>query len=94
MKMFKTKEIDSALTKKGFIKTSGGNHNKYIFYYNGKPTKAFTILSRGENDPGKDNLSKIKKQLFFDDQNDFSDFIDCPFTEDMYIKYLKSKGKI
>ena len=94
MKRHRNRDIDSALTSKGFQRTEGGSHTHYVFYYLGKPTRVVTFLSRGTDDPGESNLHKMKKQLFFNSPNDFDLFIECPYTEEEYINNLRSKGII
>ncbi len=96
MKMHKARDVDSALTRKGFHKKEGGSHTMYIFYNeeSSKVTSIFTLMSRGNKDPGIENLKRMKKQLYFDEDKDFDDFIDCLYTKEMYFNNLKVKGKI
>ena len=94
MKHHKSREIESAFITKGFHKKEGGSHIQFVFYYMGKPTLAHTLLSRGTADPGEPNLHKMKKQLFFNNPNDFDQFIECTFTEQDYIANLRNKGVI
>jgi heme oxygenase len=93
VKLHKAKDIDSALAKKGFQKSIAQSHWRFVFFYDNKMTQIHTKLSMGRssNDPGRDNLQKMKRDLRFDNYNDFSDLIDCPYTQEMYIAMLKEK---
>lgn len=94
MKMHKAKDIANSLQKKGFKTEFSGSHQIFIFIFENKLTQIRTKLSMGSHsrDPGRDNLQKMKKDLKFDNYNDFSNLIDCPYTKDMYIAMLKRKG--
>lgn len=91
--MYKWKKIESSLLEKGFVPHEDG-HLYLVFYYNGKATLVRTKLSHGSQEPGKDILSSIKKQLKFKTQNDFEKLIDCPMSREQYEDYLKKEKYI
>ena len=93
MKMFKKKDLIKALTKKGFNE-SEGKHHKLVLIVDGKSTTVYTIFSHGGGDPGKDLLSKIKKDLKFVNQDEFESFVDCTKKYEEYISELQTKGVI
>ena len=65
MKLHKARDIDSALTKKGFQKTLAQSHWRFVFFLSDKMTQIHTKLSMGRksNDPARDNLQKMKRDL-------------------------------
>ena len=91
--MHKAREIDGALTKKGFQRTIAQSHWRFVFMYQDKMTQIHTKLSMGRssNDPGRDNLHKMKRDLHFDSYQDFSDLIDCTYSQQQYISMLQQK---
>lgn len=93
MKMYKKNELIKALTKKGFDE-SESKHHKLVLIVDGKPSTVYTIFSHGGGDPGKDLLSKIKKDLKFVNQEDFESFVDCTKKYEEYVLELKTKGVI
>ncbi len=93
MKMYKKKDLIKALTKKGFDETKS-RHHKLVLIVEGKPTPVFTVFSHGGGDPGRDLLSKVKKDLRFMNQEDFESFIDCTKSYDEYVTELLNKGII
>src|SRR6266498_4637661 len=92
------RDIERALTSKGFQKESGkkkDHHSFLYFIHNGKKTNVYTFLSHGakSQDYGPQLMSKIKKQLKFQETKDAENFFDCPFTQAEYVKMLM-KAKI
>lgn len=87
--MYEWKEIENALKKKGFDSREG-DHTYLIFFYKGEATNIRTKLSHGSQQPGKDILSSIKRQLKFDSQKDFEKLIDYPMKQEEYESYLKN----
>lgn len=93
MKLHKSKDITNALLKKGFKNSvSGDGHYRFTFWYQDRATQIHTKLSMGSSDPGRDNLQKMKRQLYFDNYQEFSDLVDCTFSEQQYITMLRQKG--
>ncbi|MDI9642239.1 MAG: type II toxin-antitoxin system HicA family toxin [Archaeoglobales archaeon] len=90
----KIRELESALTKKGFKREEGGKHTKYFLVVDGKKTKIFTVLSRSQDQISKDLTKRIMKQLKFENNNLFEEFIECPMDYEKYIGYLKNRNQI
>lgn len=76
----KIRELESALTKKGFKREEGG--------------RLFTVLSRSQDQISKDLTKRIMKQLKFENNNLFEEFIECPMDYEKYIGYLKNRNQI
>lgn len=91
----KRKDLKKSLSKKGFEKIEGSNHTKYFFYYQGKKTSVFTILSRGSGHKtyGQSLLGRMSKQLKLTNSQ-FEDLIECPLKKKDYIKILKQRRVI
>ena len=93
MKIHKARDINDALTKKGFQREVSQSHFRYIFVYQNKITQIHTKLSMGSHgDPARDNLHKMKRDLHFDNYEDFSHLIECSFSQEQFIDMLKQKN--
>lgn len=92
--IIKAKKIDSALTRKGFIREEGKKHTFYILVVGGEKTLIRTKLSHGSKDCNDYLLSKICNQLKFDKKEELIDFIDCPKTLEDYVSTLTDKSII
>ena len=79
-----------SLLKKGFIEVQKTKHIHYVFWYKGKRI-CETRMSRNNQDLNDYLLSAMKDQLFLD-KTDFIDLIDCPLSEENYIKILAAKN--
>ena len=88
-------KIKSSLSSKGF-KNTGGDHEYYYFYREGKKKKIFTKISRGSKYKtyGDGLLREVKKQLYLSTKKKLLDFIDCPMSKDNYIDELKEAGEL
>lgn len=87
-------QIKHALTSKGFVETSGSDHDKYIYYsQEGKKTQIITVLSRGSSykDYNDSLLGRMTHQLKIN-KAQLIDLINCPLTRDGYEGLLKSRG--
>ncbi len=92
MKPRKINNISSVLLKKGFRKDNASHHDYYILTSNCNP-RIQTYLSRSKKtEYGNALLGMMKKQLGFDNNTDFENSLDCPFTHEDYIAMLKKKG--
>jgi hypothetical protein len=90
MNSIKATELGAALARKGFVKEKGGDHDWYYLYYAGKQTSVRTKLSRGSSyEYAGTLLRKVFSQLKMDKQQ-FTDFVKCPLTPEMYIDILIS----
>ncbi len=94
MKIRKSKEISKILLKKGF-KLDNTHHQYYYFYdADDKRTPVYTYISHGIDEYGNDLMTKLKKQLKFQQTKDCEDFLDCPLTKEDYLKLLKNNGEL
>jgi len=89
---YKTRAIESALSKKGFRKKES-HHKKYTLYVNGKRTSIYTFVSHGTKDYGDNLLNKMKNQLYIS-RKELNDLIDCPLKHEDLIRILAGKNKI
>ena len=89
----KTKDIKSSLLKKGFTISSQKKHHEYYYLViNGKKQSIYTYFSHGKKEYNQSILSLMKKQLKFENTEDFENFIDCSMSKEEYRDMLfKSK---
>jgi len=80
-----------SLLKKGFTEVQGRKHALYIFMYKGNEMSFQTFMSRNSQDIGDDLLSSMAEQVHLT-KKDFIKLIDCPLSEEDYIKILMGKG--
>jgi predicted RNA binding protein YcfA (HicA-like mRNA interferase family) len=92
--IIKTRKIDSALIRKGFVKKEKRGHIYYILYVKGKKTQIRTKLSHGSKEYNDGLLSAIRKQLKFNSKKELENFINCPLSEEEYISMLMDKSVI
>ena len=88
------RDVDSALTKKGFVKTNDGDHVRYYFY--DRQTKAAlsqTKMSHGTlgKTISSPLISQMSRQLRLT-KKQFLDFVDCPMNEAEYREILLESG--
>ncbi len=88
-----TKQIESALRKKGFVE-EGGSHKYFYHEVGNKRTGAFAYTSRGSGyKTYGDSLLKImKKELRLDTLNQVKRLMECPMDAEEYNTILKQKG--
>lgn len=92
MSAIKTKDIKSALLKKGF--RSDNRHHEYLWLYVGdRKTGVMTWLSHGRSEYGEDLLAKVKKQLGVS-KKQFFDLVGCPLNYETYVALLVKSGRI
>jgi hypothetical protein len=94
MTAYKTKDICSALKKKGFSETPKNRHTHYILYENGKKTEIFTFISRGIAEYNDNLLGSMKKQLHLESKTELKNFIECPMAKEQYRDLLIERGCI
>ncbi|MCZ7401189.1 MAG: hypothetical protein O8C61_03100 [Candidatus Methanoperedens sp.] len=92
MSAYKTKDMGSALKKKGF-KFHQSHHTFYVFYFNGKKTNIKTFISHGEKEYGDTLISAMKKQLHLS-REEFDNLISCPLKEEKLIEIYLKQGLI
>ena len=88
----KSKDIETALVKKGFEKQDS-HHKLFWFKYKGKITSIRTRLSHGIDEYGDSLLGMMARQLNIT-KKQLNDLIDCPLTKEQYEKTLQDQGKI
>jgi hypothetical protein len=86
--------IDQSLTKKGFERSNQSSHLHYKLIIDGKITDIRTKMSMGSNYKtiGDNLLSKMSKQLKMKSVADFRRYIECTYSEESYIGFLKKEG--
>lgn len=95
MKVRKSKDIAKVLLKKGFyLEPDKQSHQFYTLIIDGKKHSINTFLSHSKMDYSNNLLSKMKKQLKFNSNENFELFLDCPFSYDDYLSMLKENGYI
>ncbi|MBU0690325.1 hypothetical protein KKC97_13685 [bacterium] len=92
MASFKTKDLENALTSKGFKKVKT-HHEMYWLYCNGKKTHIRTRISHSEKEYGDNLLSQMAKQTKLH-RSEFLDLVECPLSEEEYLKKLIQRGII
>ncbi len=95
MKVRKSKEIQSVLSKKGFQVVKGKNHHEfYYLFIDGKKQSIYTYFSHGLKEYDKNLMGEVKKQLKFKETNKAEDFFDCPMSGQQYIEMLKENNDL
>jgi len=92
--IYKVKDISSALKKKGFVENPSRDHIRYTLFNNGKKTGVYTFISHGLKEYGDSLISSVKKQLHLKSKGELQDFINCPMTQDEYLKLLIGRGYV
>jgi hypothetical protein len=80
------REVDSALTSKGF-KKADRDHHFYYFWYNGKKTPIRTKISHGESEIHDRNCGSMARQIHLN-RGEFEKFVECALTEKLYVEKL------
>ena len=83
------RKVNQSLLKKGFIKKEGAKHTLYLFFREGKKI-CETFMSRDEQNINEYLINKMRQQVYLN-KRDFIKLIDCPLSEEEYIKILKDK---
>jgi hypothetical protein len=83
----KVRDVEAALKSKGFKETPKRDHKYFFFYHKGKKTRIFTKISHGESEIRDGNCSSMARQIKLNG-NQFRDFVECPLTEQLYLKIL------
>ena len=92
MGAIKTKDIKSALLKKGF--RSDNRDHEYLWLFVGeRRTRIRTWLSYGRSEYGEDLLAKVKQQLGVT-KKQLHDLVDCPMNHEAYVAHLVATGRI
>ena len=92
MRPRKTKDIESALKKKGFASREG-DHTYFTLIVNGKRSTVFTKLSHGIKEYGSPLLGRIARQLSLGPK-ELDELLDCPMTEEILVNTLRMRGRV
>lgn len=82
----KARDVERALTTKGFQK-SGGDHHYYFLWHNGQKTHIRTKISHGESEIHDKNCGAMARQIKLT-RSQFEDFVECPLTAQKYVELL------
>ncbi len=96
MAALKTKDVQSALLKKGFeldAKNGNTDHIYFRFFYEGKKTAVRTKLSRNRKDL-RDPLIKYMSEQMRLDKKDFLRFVECTLSKERYTQILLEEKQI
>jgi predicted RNA binding protein YcfA (HicA-like mRNA interferase family) len=89
---FKRNDVEAALVRKGFQKSSG-DHNFFIYRtLDGKITTVRTKTSHGHREIG-DNLIAVMARQCSLTVGDFNDLVNCTLSRGEYEDKLRSLGK-
>lgn len=91
MASFKAKDIESALSKKGFQAKPDGHHRLYVYYLEDGKTAARTFISHGKKDYGDVLLSRMKTQLNLT-KDQLHNLIKCPLKKEELREIYNSKN--
>jgi len=89
-------DVESGLTRKGFVPTKpGADHNYYVYLsLAGKKARASTKTSHGRGFDIDDNLlGQMARQCGLT-KKQFTDLLDCPLSRVDYEALLKAAGKL
>ena len=92
--MINPRDLRSALLKKGFKESQGGDHDFYFYYEDGIKTKVRTKISHGSHGrkPIGDTLTSIiKDQMHFEEKEQLIRFVECTFSAEDYREMLHRK---
>ena len=93
MKSRKTKELQRAFAKKGFIEKRKKKHIYYYFIHHGIQTYIHTRISHGHKDVREGILFQMAKQLFLT-QDEFENLVDCPLDYEGLAKIYQEKDML
>jgi hypothetical protein len=88
----KVREIERALTTKGFKKAEN-DHHFYFYYHEGKKTAIRTKISHGETEVHDRNCGLMARQIKLTSPQ-FREFVDCGLTKEKYLAQLISAHHI
>lgn len=84
------REVDGALTRKGFKKVDN-DHHFYFFYRDGKKTSIRTKISHGEREISDTNCGRMAQQMRITTPK-FKEFVDCKIEGKDYVDILVKAG--
>ena len=89
----KVKEIDFALTRKGFHDEKAQHHVMYWLYVNGRKTSVRTRISHGEVEIGTGLLGRMARELRVS-KAEFLQLVSCKITGEVYRNKMVSEGQV
>ncbi|WP_461863968.1 type II toxin-antitoxin system HicA family toxin [Thermococcus sp.] len=92
-KTLKADKVRKALVKKGF-KEKKSRHLKFTLYINGKKQRIWTVMSHSGKDIPVWLQKRMMKQLKFEAEEDFYNFVKCPMSYEDYVSYLEKRGHL
>ena len=84
------RQVDGALTTKGFKKIDN-DHHFYFLYHNGKKTTVRTKISHGEREISDTNCGNMARQMQIT-TTQFKQFVDCKIEGKEYVDILIKNG--
>jgi len=88
------KDVEKALSKKGFTLEKKRDHNYYFVHKNGKKTIINTKVSHGSNKDIDDGLlNQMRKQMKLPEK-EFEEYMNCTYSKDHYLEFLEAHGYI
>jgi hypothetical protein len=86
------RKFERALLSKGFRMDRRTGDKIFVFYHGGRKTEVHTKISEGRGEELRNKLlGLIKRQMFFDNTAQVSEFIECSIDEPAYIEHLRRK---
>ncbi len=92
MSAIKTRDIERALTSKGFQKELT-HHEMFWFFHKGKRTSIRTRISHSLKEYSDPLLTQMAKQMKLT-REELDDFVDCNLSGEGYLKTVNNKGFI
>lgn len=93
MTVIKTRELKSALLKKGFKLNEGSHHFYQLFDDQGRATNIFTKISHSHNEIGDPLINSVKKDMHLEKEQ-LIKYSNCTLSKKKYYTILKSKKLI
>lgn len=87
------KDIESALSEKGFQREHGRDHIFYFFARGGRRTRVYTKVSHSGKDVGPKLISRMARQCKLT-KAQFLGLVDCSLTGEGYLKVLMDGGHL
>lgn len=89
----KVRDVESALTQKGFQEAPNRDHRYFFFYVDGKKTRVNTKISRSDSEIHDRNCSLMARQMKLTNRQ-FRDFVDCHLGLQEYTRLLTQNGHV
>jgi hypothetical protein len=88
-----TREIEYALTHKGFSRENAKHHMMFWFYLDGRKTSVRTRLSYGASEIGDRLIGCMAREMRIP-KADFLRFVECGMSGDDYTTKMISDGQV